>query len=381
MKKKCIILLLLALANTAFSQDKFTIRGKLTDVKDREKIYLGYLSNGVGKIDSATISNGQFIFSGPIATPAKGTLEVRSAGPRTMDEMLNPSSRNMQEFYLDRGVIEVSGSNLRSATIKGSRTQSEFRMLKGALKPIEDEIAEVSRPMLGLFEKRDTEGIKALQGKISPLSQKLSQAEETFVKAQPDSYVSLNLVQNRTMDPATLKTLYPVLSARLQNTASGKKIAELINSAQRTEVGQPFIDFTRNTIDGKRFTLSSLKGKYILLDFWGSWCGPCRASFPHLKDLYAKYRDQGFEVVGIAHERTSLDKGKKNWKAAVASDGLPWKQVMNDDESLAQFDIVKAYGLSGFPTQVLIDKEGKIIARYLGVNKSLDDKLQEVYAK
>jgi len=116
---------------------------------------------------------------------------------------------------------------------------------------------------------------------------------------------------------------------------------------------------------GKPVNFDALKGKYVLLDFWGSWCGPCRASHPHLKELYAKYKDKGFEIVGIAQEHSALPADRLLWTEAIAKDGLPWIQVLNN-ENRDKFDVVSEYGVTAFPTKILLDKGGNIIGRYIG---------------
>jgi len=113
-----------------------------------------------------------------------------------------------------------------------------------------------------------------------------------------------------------------------------------------------------------------------LIDFWGSWCEPCRKSHPHLKALYDKYKSRGFEIVGIATESGSKDKKEEAWRKAVKEDNINWLQVLNDPEKT---DIVKAYGIAAYPTKVLLDKEGTIILRTVGgEGNELDEKLQEL---
>lgn len=117
--------------------------------------------------------------------------------------------------------------------------------------------------------------------------------------------------------------------------------------------------------NGKPVNFEVLKGKYVLLDFWGSWCGPCRASHPHLKELYSKYKNKGFEIVGIAQEHSASAADRLLWTEAIAKDGLTWTQVLNN-ENRDKFDVVSEYGVTAFPTKILLDKEGNIIARYIG---------------
>ncbi|AOM79358.1 TlpA disulfide reductase family protein [Pedobacter steynii] len=369
-------LLVLFIAIAAFSQEKYTIRGKLTDVDKATKVFLYYYANGKYIRDSTTISKGEFILSGLISAPIKVTLELNFPKEGI------PDFRDNQELFLDKGLIEVNGKKLSNALIKGGKTQSEYLILKSRLKHIEDEVAANTRQIVALKEPRSEQAISEWYIKLHELKKKMSPIEEGFIREFNDSYVSLDLVESRISNPSGLASLYPLLSDSLKNTERGKRMGDRLAGAKRTDVGQQAIDFTRTTIDGKRLSLSDLKGNYVLLDFWGSWCGPCRASFPHLKEVYSKYKDQGFTIVGIAHERGTPEAGKKRWKAALEEEGLPWLQVMNDDESVSQFNIVDAYGLSGFPTLVLLDKEGKIIARYLGANEnSLDEKLKEIYGK
>jgi thiol-disulfide isomerase/thioredoxin len=123
---------------------------------------------------------------------------------------------------------------------------------------------------------------------------------------------------------------------------------------------------SKNDMQGKQVDLNALKGHYVLLDFWGSWCRPCRASHPHLKELYAKYKDKGFEIVGIATEHAKTkEECIKLWKNAVTEDGLTWLQVLNNENG-EKFDAVKEYNVTAFPTKILLDKDGNIIGRYVG---------------
>jgi thiol-disulfide isomerase/thioredoxin len=140
----------------------------------------------------------------------------------------------------------------------------------------------------------------------------------------------------------------------------------------------------KNDMNGKAVDLNALKGHYVLLDFWGSWCRPCRASHPHLKELYEKYKDKGFEIVGIAteHAKTKED-CIRLWKTAIAEDGLTWLQVLNN-ENRQKFDAVKEYGVTAFPTKILLDPDGNIIGRYVGSGhggEAFSTRLEQLLAK
>jgi thiol-disulfide isomerase/thioredoxin len=139
----------------------------------------------------------------------------------------------------------------------------------------------------------------------------------------------------------------------------------------------------KNDMNGKPVDFNSLKGRYVLLDFWGSWCRPCRASHPHLKELYAKYKDKGFEIVGIATEHAKTkEECIRLWTTAISDDGLTWLQLLNN-ENRAKFDAVKEYGVTAFPTKILLDREGKVIGRYVGNGNggdALSGKLEQLLA-
>lgn len=123
---------------------------------------------------------------------------------------------------------------------------------------------------------------------------------------------------------------------------------------------------SKQDVNGKAIDFKALKGKYVLLDFWGSWCKPCRASHPHLKELYAKYKDKGFEIIGIASETApTAEKRHELWTKAINEDGLPWLQVLNN-EHIEKFNAAKEYNVTAYPTKILLDRDGNIIGRYVG---------------
>lgn len=135
---------------------------------------------------------------------------------------------------------------------------------------------------------------------------------------------------------------------------------------------------------GRRIDFAALKGKYVLIDFWGSWCKPCRASHPHLKELYAKYKDKGFEIIGVAQEMAKTpEEQRRLWTGAIAQDGLGWLQVLNN-ENKEGFDAVTEYTITAFPTKILLDREGNIVGRYVGNGangQAFGAKLEELLGK
>ncbi|MDR6781948.1 TlpA family protein disulfide reductase [Pedobacter africanus] len=183
------------------------------------------------------------------------------------------------------------------------------------------------------------------------------------------------------MKTEELKARFEKLDNTHKKSFYGQVIANRLAGLEATAIGKSAVALRKKDMNGNDVSLETLKGKYVILDFWGSWCHPCRLSHPHLKELYAKYKADGFEIVGIAEEPgQSLEKGRKAWLNAVKEDGIDWIQVLNN-EGIEHFDAVKAYGISAFPTKILLDREGKIIGRYIGNNKDIDAKLTEVFGK
>jgi thiol-disulfide isomerase/thioredoxin len=138
-------------------------------------------------------------------------------------------------------------------------------------------------------------------------------------------------------------------------------------------VGGEAPDFTMNQVDGTPLSLNSLRGKVLLVDFWASWCGPCRRENPHVVALYQKYKDKGFEILGV-----SLDKTQENWVNAIQSDGLIWKHV-SDLKGWGN-EVAKMYGISSIPHTILLDKQGKILARGLR-SAQLEQELHKIFGE
>ncbi len=204
-----------------------------------------------------------------------------------------------------------------------------------------------------------------------------------FLNENPASFTNLLVLQSLflILPVSESEAKFNQLKDEQKNSATGKALILKIESNKRTAVGKPVIPFSQIGADGKLVDISALKGKVILIDFWGSWCVPCRMSHPALKKLYDKYKSKGFEIIGIANElaNSTRDKAKQDiaWRKAIKEDGLKWLQVMYDP---AIMDLVKEFDINGYPTKFLVDQNGKFVMRILGNSDKLHADLEEKLA-
>lgn len=366
-------------------RDGFIVKAKINNPKNYQ-LGIAYSSGNNYVIDTNyTMEGGWAIFKGKVAEPVMATMLVRR-NPALMVEVGNGSiiPGPQPSFILSNDEIEITGDadNIYMAKVKGGQANEEWNKIK----PKQNALIE--KEWLAL--KSGYEKLKA-NGDSSELINSYKQHEENskleeemkkeFIAENPSSIVSayfLMSLQNNLND-AELKLAFDKLADTAKATTYGKMIAEKIKSTEATAIGQQVIAIDKKDVNGNPVNLETLKGKYVLIDFWGTWCGPCRQGHPHLKELYAKYKDKGFEILGIAHEQSdNMDNNRRVLKEAIEKDGLPWLQVLNN-EGVDKFDAVKAYGITAFPTKILIDKEGKIIARYVGDSEEFDKKLKEIF--
>jgi thiol-disulfide isomerase/thioredoxin len=229
----------------------------------------------------------------------------------------------------------------------------------------------------------------AIHDRFDPYFARTSQIDYAFFASHSQSYVTAFVLRFHTgsLPLDSVRLFYERLGVQVRESAAGKAIAAEIGKLEAGSPGSMAKDFTAEEIDGRSLTLSSLKGKYVLIDFWASWCVPCRKSMPHVKELYAKYKDKGLEVIGVSDD----DRDSTAWKKAITKDGTGvWHNVLRGLDmgktGLGENDkdISGKFGIHSLPTKVLIDRDGKIIGRYdKGTEEEaaeMDKKLAEVMA-
>jgi thiol-disulfide isomerase/thioredoxin len=378
--KKLFLLITALLPSLLFAQivpDPFTLKGHITNAGAPAKAYLFYQLGANKIVDSAIIDNGKFEITGVVMNPVNAYLVIDHKGTGT--STLNGSS-DILNLFLEKGTITVSGTDsVAKAQITGSVLNDENRKLNAQLKPVLEAATKLTAEVKAASpdQKNDIKFQNLITTRSKQIQQEQKSTLQTFAVTHPNSYLSLiiiNMMGQQSTDPAELKNLFTALSPDLQNSEIGKNLKQTIDKALPTAIGSIAPDFTQNDVDGHPVTLSSFRGKYVLVDFWASWCAPCREESPNLVRAYSKYKNKNFTIISVSLD---MPDGKINWLASIKHDGLVWTQV--SDLRYWGNQAAVLYSISTIPSNFLLDPNGKIIARNLR-GTDLEDKLAEVLA-
>lgn len=360
MYKNFLFLIFTLTGGMAYSQmgnGGFTINGKLTGVPDGTEIKLTENEKEVGK---TKMYKGLFTIKGKVGEPVLVKLSLGTI--RTID------------IYLENKTVAVSGNTGANGTLKisGSASHKDFEEFKKTFDPRVEKMSNIATKINSSWPGAERDSMmqeyNAIVGDIQ------SQIDK-FIKAKPKSYVSpfvLYITSQLYDDPMLLDTRYNSLDASIRSSVLGTSLGEYINSIKVAAIGTPAPDFSQADTLGIPVALSSFRGKYVLLDFWASWCGPCRTENPNVVASYHKFKEKNFTVLGVSLDRPGQ---KDKWLDAIHTDNLAWTQV--SDLQFWNNAAAQLYKVGSIPQNFLIDPAGKIVAKNLR-GPALDSKLCEL---
>lgn len=352
-KLKLIMPVLLCCGITVYAQTA-NVSGELKGLKEKE-IAIYYFKDGKAVTDTVKVNNGRFKWVAKMTEPQKvGTMLFG----------------RYYQFFVESGNIKITaGKSADEIKITGSKSQDESEAYDKTLKDLDDQ----ESPLYQKWGKVSKDEQIALEEKVDELRKQRRERNNNYIAAHPGSPLSINMVSERAMMGSydEVASSFNKLTALAQQSEEGRRISERLTLLKRSAIGEQMLNFTQNDTDGKPVRFSDFNGKYVLVDFWASWCGPCRAENPNVLKLYNTYKDKNFTVVGV-----SLDDKAENWKKAIKDDHMPWTQV--SDLKGWKNEVSTYYGIMGIPSTLLIDPQGKIIAKDLR-GLALTKKLAELF--
>ena len=382
------IILLLAVITIAFScnslsDGEYSIKGTVKGLPNGLVFLEQTDENGMSfkAIDTVKIIDGKFEIKGKSLEPEMYFIQVEKVNGKV-------------PFILEEGniTIEVDKDSLYKTKIGGTYSNDEFntfnvksnQIQKSMQKKVMDFQMKNMTKMQEAQKNNDTVVMNSLRNQYKDLQEEMTSYMFGYPKDHPKSYISMLIIQSMVSNPdfkiEETEKLFSSLDKKLQNTKVGKtisaKIKEFKNIRKLTmpsvgvNIGTPAPDFSAKNPQGKVVSLKSSLGKVTIIDFWASWCGPCREENPNVVALYNELHTKGLNIIGV-----SLDKDAAKWKEAIAKDGLTWTQISN----LKEFNdpIAKQYGITQIPTTYILDSKGTIVAKDLR-GKELKSKVLEL---
>lgn len=341
-----IILLIFSLPTYGQYNTGFEIAGEITNAEGK-KIYVSPTAQA-NAIGSTIVKNGMFTLKGKVKETDYYALLVEGK-PAYLPFILSN----------DKLIFKGNADSLRHANISGSKELIAAQKLRNIIKPFFTSQSESFDSAFAAYNRGDSARGKKFEDLNVAITKRINDSIARFIKAHPSSYISLAQLNelHKSYGIQRAKNLFLSLSPILKNHTVGKQLKyQIFEAEQLTALNKKAIIFQQADTANNIISITDFKGKYVLIDFWASWCGPCRVENPYLKNVYLKYFAKGFDILGV-----SLDNNRAAWINAIKKDQLPWKNV--SDLNGFKNTVAKSYAITELPTNYLLDPQGKIIAK------------------
>lgn len=363
MKIKSLVLGLITVAMFSCNKQTFNVNIDLQNAEGK-KVYLQkVVDNEIVVLDSTVIQNNKAIFV------------VNSENPATRYSIKIDGVRYPIGFFSENQNVSIAGdlNDNRNIIADGSNAQQLLNEYNVENKKFNNQFNELRQQYKTAAQNNDEAAIERIENEYNKVENNQNNYQTLFLTKNSNSFVAAYvLYSNRyNYELNELEDFVNNFNIKEENDYS-KLLDEYIAILQRVDVGQPYLDFTQETPEGDMLSLSELvgKSKLLLIDFWASWCGPCRAENPNVVEVYKEYHEKGFDVLGV-----SLDMEKDKWIKAIEDDGLIWHNI--SDLKYWNNEAAKSYGISSIPSNLLLDENGTIIAKNLR-GEDLRSKVQEI---
>ncbi|MCX6238721.1 MAG: TlpA disulfide reductase family protein [Bacteroidia bacterium] len=371
MKKVLYLLLVAAIISSCNSKPEaphYVIKGKLIGADSITFILQKRETGKFVRLDSALVVKGEFkIEGGSVKYPDKVYL-------------FQKNKKGGLAFYLENADITITGSidSLANAKVTGSNTQDEFMAYQDSLKPFDKRIAKLEEEYEAIKKTGDKAKIdefeKSNVSNFDKIDDEQKLYNKKYISNHSKSFITPSILINLSyeLDAAEIEAVISTMDTTVTKVTVIKDLQARVAVMKTVAIGQKAPDFTQNDVNDKPTSLSSKigKSKLLLIDFWASWCGPCRAENPNVVKVYNEFKNKGFDVFGV-----SLDRKKEDWLKAIENDRLTWTHV--SDLKFWNNEAAKLYAVNSIPANFLLDEKGIIIGRNLR-GEALANKVKEV---